>query len=253
MAVRAIHCGPLHPVKPCMPCFPPERIRLRHSIFTFRRLAAQTAMRPQHPATRIRWLAPRSQLVPGRASRRGPTPSSRRITRHCQALRVVYVGSNTGRNQPATTLADGTAIVVGTTTLSSNASKQSAGESLFAVQTGAVWQQYSEYTFKGANSYFTALAAKNNRPVPRLPVDAGRLAVSALQSIILNGTALTQAGRTADGASGRGGELDISAPKLAVVGHAGYVANDVPAGFIGLDIAQLNGFESVLIGGIRTD
>lgn len=170
------------------------------------------------------------------------------------AMRVVYYGSNVGRNVPTgTSLPDGTVLVSGHYTQSAGLGRQSAGESLFAVQTGAVWQQYSEYSFNRANSYFTQQAAKQNLPVPRLPIDAGRLAVSALQSIVLNGIALTQPGRDSSGNFGRGGELDISAPRLAVVGHAGYVNNDIPTGYVGLDVAQLDGFESILIGGMRSD
>ncbi|MDO8932570.1 MAG: hypothetical protein Q7U97_09270, partial [Rhodocyclaceae bacterium] len=168
------------------------------------------------------------------------------------AMRVTYYGDNTGRNLPTgTTLPDGTVLVTGHT--STAPGKQSSGQSLFAVQSNSVWQQYSEYSFNRANSYFTELAVKQNRTVPRLPMDAGRLAVSALQSIVLNGIALTQPGRDSSGNVGRGGELDISALKLAVVGHAGYVGNDIPTGYVGLDITQLNGFESILIGGIRSD
>ncbi|MES2194871.1 MAG: filamentous hemagglutinin family protein [Pseudomonadota bacterium] len=168
------------------------------------------------------------------------------------AMRVTYYGDNTGRNLPTgTTQPDGTVLVAGYT--STAPGKQSSGQSLFAVQSNSVWQQYSEYSFNRANSYFTELAVKQNRTVPRLPMDAARLAVSALQSIVLNGIALTQPGRDSSGNVGRGGELDISALKLAVVGHAGYVGNDIPTGYVGLDITQLNGFESILIGGTRSD
>lgn len=169
------------------------------------------------------------------------------------AMRVVYYGDNTGVNRPTTTLPDGTVLVTGHYTQSTVPGKQSSGQSMFAVQTNSVWQQYSEYSFNRANSYFTSLAAKNGTPVPRLPMDAGRLAVIAQQTILLSGIALTQPGRDDKGNLGRGGELDISAPKLAVIGHAGYINNETPAGYVGLDVSELNGFESILIGGLRSD
>lgn len=169
------------------------------------------------------------------------------------AMRVVYYGDNTGVNRPTTTLPDSTVLVTGHYTQSTAPGKQSSGQSMFAVQTNSVWQQYSEYSFNGANSYFTSLAAKNGTPVPRLPMDAGRLAVVAQQTILLSGIALTQPGQDANGNLGRGGELDISAPKLAVLGHAGYLNNETPAGYVGLDVSELNGFESILIGGLRSD
>lgn len=167
---------------------------------------------------------------------------------------VVYSSDNTGKNiATGTKLPDGTVLMTGHYTQSTAPGKQSSGQTVFAVQTSSVWQQYSEYSFNGANTYYAQLAAKNNVTAPRLPMDAGRLSVSALQSIVLNGMALTQPGRDGSGNTGRGSELDISAPKLAVLGHAEYVNNDIPSGYVGLDVAQLNGFESILIGGSRSD
>ncbi len=167
---------------------------------------------------------------------------------------VVYSSDNTGKNiATGTKLPDGTVLVTGHYTQSTAPGKQSSGQTVFAVQTSSVWQQYSEYSFNGANAYYAQLAAKNNVTAPRLPMDAGRLSISALQSIVMNGVARTLPGQDRNGNTGRGSELDISAPKLAVVGHAGYVNNDIPAGYVGLDVAQLNDFESILIGGSRSD
>lgn len=166
---------------------------------------------------------------------------------------VVYSSDNTGKNiATGTKLPDGTVLMTGHYTQSTAPGKQSSGQTVFAVQTSSVWQQYSEYSFNGANTYYAQLAAKNNVTAPRLPMDAGRLSVSALRSIVLNGMALTQPGQDSSGNIGRGSELDISAPKLAVIGHAGYINNDIPAGYVGLDVTQLNGFESILIGGSRS-
>ncbi|MET4084738.1 filamentous hemagglutinin family protein [Bradyrhizobium sp. LA7.1] len=167
---------------------------------------------------------------------------------------VVYSSDNTGKNiATGTKLPDGTVLVTGHYTQSTAPGKQSSGQTVFAVQTSSVWQQYSEYSFNGANAYYAQLAAKNNVTAPRLPMDAGRLSISALRSIVLNGMALTQPGQDSSGNIGRGSELDISAPKLAVLGHAGYVNNDIPPGYVGVDLTQLNGFESILIGGSRND
>jgi filamentous hemagglutinin family protein len=171
------------------------------------------------------------------------------------ALRVVYYGDTTGRSVPSgATQPDGTVLVTGTYTQSTAPGKQSSGQALFAVQTGAVWQQYSEYSFNSANSYFVQKAGHDGTNVPRLPIDAGRLAVNAQQQIVLAGTALVQ-----PAPGGRGSELDIAGNKLAVVGHQQYVDSsapgNVPSGYIPIDVSQLNGFgfESVMIGGLRTD
>ncbi|BBF93154.1 filamentous haemagglutinin family protein [Blastochloris tepida] len=167
------------------------------------------------------------------------------------ALRVVYYGDNTGRNiASGTKLADGTVLVSGHYTQSTLSQTRSAGEALFAIQTQAVWSKYSEYTLSGANDYYVAAAAQSGSVVPRLPIDAGRLAIVAQNKVILDGIALTQ-----PAAGGRGGELDLAAGKVAVVSHEHYQQGNVPAGYLGLDVAELNawGFESVLIGGLRQD
>ncbi|MGP9814536.1 filamentous hemagglutinin family protein [Rhodopseudomonas sp. NSM] len=171
------------------------------------------------------------------------------------AMRVTYYGDNVGRNVASgTTLMDGTVLVSGQYTQSTSSLKQSSGEALFAVQGNSVWQRYSEYSFNGANAYFTQRAKSDGTVVPRLPIDAGRMAVLAQQQILLAGVALT---RPASG--GRGGELDIAADKLAVVGHNQYLDKNngasVPSGYVALDVSQLNnfGFGSILIGGMRSD
>jgi filamentous hemagglutinin family protein len=168
------------------------------------------------------------------------------------ALRVVDVGSNLGVNVPSGFVQpDGTVLVSGNYTQSTLPGTRSSGSELFAIQTGAVWQQYSQYTFTSANSYFAAKASKAGTNPPPLPIDAGRLAVVAQQQIILAGTALTQPGTDTSGNLGRGGQLDISGNQLAVVN--GLAAT--PSGYIGLDVNELNAlnFESVLIGGQRSD
>ncbi|BAS00464.1 filamentous haemagglutinin family outer membrane protein associated with VreARI signalling system [Blastochloris viridis] len=167
------------------------------------------------------------------------------------ALRVVYYGDNVVRNiASGTTLPDGTVLVTGHYGSSLASVRQSSGEGLFAVQTGAVWQQYSEYEFNRANSYFAEKAAHDGVSVPRLPIDAGRLATIAQQQLLLLGRALTL-----PAPGGRGSELDLSSSKIAVLGHEQFVRQQGPAGYASVDVTQLNefGFESVLVGGLRSD
>lgn len=173
------------------------------------------------------------------------------------AMKVtVYQNSNLGRNIPSgTTLTDGTVLITGNFTQSTGAGKQSAGQTVFAVQTNAVWQSYSEYQFSSANSYFRNLAAKNGTIIP-VPIDAGSLQAIALQSINLSGSVQAQPGQDSSGNIGSGSELDISSPQMIdVVGHAQYVAGDVPTGYLGIDVSQLDtsGFGSILIGGLRSN
>lgn len=165
------------------------------------------------------------------------------------ALRVVDYGSNLGRNIPSgTTLPDGTVLVTGHYAQSVRPGAHSSGSELFAIQTGAVWKQYSEYSISSANSYFTDKANHDGVAIPRLPVDAGRIAVIAQQQLVLAATELS-----APATGGRGGELDISANKLAVVSPSVNAQPYTNAGYVVVAADQLSSFESVLIGGLRSD
>lgn len=163
--------------------------------------------------------------------------------------RVVDYGSNIGRNIPSgTQLPDGTVLVAGHYAQSVRQGASSSGSELFAVQSSAVWQQYSEYGFSSANRYFTDKANHDGVAIPRLPVDAGRIAVVAQQELILAATELN-----APAAGGRGGELDVSANKLAVLSPGVDPQPYAGAGYVVVASDQLSSFESVLIGGLRSD
>lgn len=163
------------------------------------------------------------------------------------ALRVVDYGSNLGRNVPSgTTLPDGTVLVSGHYTQSARPGVYSSGSELFAVQSGSVWRQYSEYSFSTANSYFTDKAKHDRVAIPRLPVDAGRIAVVAQQQLLLAATE-----RNAPASGGRGGELDISGGKIAVLSSS--VNPQQYSDYVVVASDQLTSFESVLIGGLRSD
>jgi filamentous hemagglutinin family protein len=165
------------------------------------------------------------------------------------ALRVVDFGSNLGRNIPSgTTLPDGTVLVSGHYTQSVRPGAYSSGSELFAVQSNSVWRQYSEYSFSTANSYFTDKANHDGVAIPRLPVDAGRIAVIAQQQLLLAATELN-----APASGGRGGELDISSSKLAVLSPSVNHQLYKDAGYVIVASDQLSSFESVLIGGLRSD
>lgn len=185
------------------------------------------------------------------------------------ALKVTYYGSNLVNKTPSgTTLPDGTVLVSGYYTQSTRPGVQSFGQEMFAVQTGAVWKQYSEYSFNDANSYFIRNTPAGGT-IPRLPMDAGRLSVVPTNSLLLAATALTQqeldgngkpiaydsGGNRVDPSSSNVfrtaavGEFDISAAQLSVVS----VASDADPGRLAVTLDQLNRFGSVLIGGSRND
>lgn len=180
-----------------------------------------------------------------------------------------YYASNLDKaTKSGTTLPDGTVLVTGNYTQSTRSGVQSSGQTLFAVRTSDVWKQYSQYNFTGANSYFIRNVPAG-RAVPRLPMDAGRLAAVASTNLVLAAIARTQSAQDSQGrplaydSSGNLvdpssakvfrtatlGELDISSSQLSVVS----AATDADPGHLAVTLDTLNNFGSVLIGGLRND
>jgi hypothetical protein len=114
----------------------------------------------------------------------------------------------------------------------------------FLVQSGEVWQQYSQYELASANEFFTR-AAEDTAAQSRLPADAGQLTLAASRSLNLAARLLT------DAASGGAGALvDISARQLQIVDAA---AEALP-GYVQVRAADLVALDaaSLLIGGTRS-
>lgn len=112
----------------------------------------------------------------------------------------------------------------------------------FAVENGAVARSRSEYKDYSANSFFAGNIAA------QLPQDAGRLSIE-----VANRLALHAELRAAAANNGRGGQVDISANNLAVVGRREELTS-APASTVALladDLNKLNA-PSLLLGGIRS-
>ncbi|MEW6437770.1 MAG: filamentous hemagglutinin family protein [Pseudomonadota bacterium] len=121
----------------------------------------------------------------------------------------------------------------------------SAETTSFLVQSAAAWGQYSQYTITNANSYFASQAAEAGTAVPRLPQDAGQLALAASNALTFGATLQTQ-----PGAGGQGALVDITSQDIQIVGNGeaalpGYLQ-------IGADALDQLGAASLLIGGIRS-
>jgi filamentous hemagglutinin family protein len=164
------------------------------------------------------------------------------------AYRVV---ANSGVTNPQVnefTLPDGTMEMAGylANTL---AGTRSSTVQQFYVQSAAVWGRYSQYALTSADSFFPAYAATNNLAAPYVPADAGRLAISAINSITLPTTPGTVHGTPAAG--GYGAQLDISALNIEITGSS---SDAVPTGTIALGAQALDEFgaASLLIGGTRS-
>lgn len=118
----------------------------------------------------------------------------------------------------------------------------------FAVEPGSVARMYSEYVDYSANSFFADKAALEGTAAPQLPNDAGRLAIATQASLTLAANL-----SAAPVGNGRGGQVDISADRLAVVGRREDSALYAP-GTVTLWVEDLNHLNapSLLLGGLRS-
>ncbi len=145
----------------------------------------------------------------------------------------------------ATEARDGSWLVQGTRSIANTGVREAAPRSV-TLQTQDVWSQYSSLTTTTANDYFPARAARLDVALDRLPIDAGRLSLSASQSLAMDGTTLFN-----HPAGGRGGQVDISSSAIAIT--PGGAAFATP-GTLVLSDATLSalGAETLTIGGTRT-
>ncbi len=119
----------------------------------------------------------------------------------------------------------------------------------FAVEPGSIARTRSQYTDYSANLFFSAKALSEGVTASALPMDAGSLAITAQTGLSLGADLLaTPAG------NGRGGQVDISANHLAIVGRREDVAAGA-AGTVSLLDDDLNRLDapSLLLGGVRSN
>jgi len=148
--------------------------------------------------------------------------------------------------QTTTDLA-GTAIVAGRFGVAGTGI-QNARSQGFAVELGTIARSRSEYANYTANDFFSKQAINEGTVQPQLPQDAGSLAINAKTSLALTAKLIAN-----PAGQGFGGEVDISADNLRILGRREDLAG-VATGTVGLlvdDLNQLNA-PSLLLGGKRT-
>src|SRR6202012_115514 len=113
------------------------------------------------------------------------------------------------------------------------------------VQSGAVWQQYSQYTLSSANTFFPQLAARAGNVTPPLPMDAGQLVLAASSGLQLGATL-----NTAAAPGGAPAEVDSASQHIQIVGSG----ETALPGYLQISSDQLDALDagSLLIGGVRT-
>jgi filamentous hemagglutinin family protein len=128
---------------------------------------------------------------------------------------AVAVTASPSEVQSSSRLADGSQLVPGI--LRSAGTGQTEPQRLFNVLPQAVVRSYSDFVLDTGNRSFAATAQTAGTPAPRLPQDAGRIAVE------VQGQTLNLSGTLALGAAdaGRRGELALSATNLFIDGGQG--------------------------------
>jgi filamentous hemagglutinin family protein len=139
--------------------------------------------------------------------------------------------------------ADGSVVVAGASTFL-NTGLQTNAVSGYSVRPGNYANQLAEYHLTSANAYLPGRAAELAIAAPRLPTDAGRLAITGQGALLLNGTFNGQSA-----GNGLQSLIDLSALNLAIVNaiNPGSAATQVTAA----NLASI-GAGSLLIGGTRT-
>jgi filamentous hemagglutinin family protein len=150
------------------------------------------------------------------------------------------------------TLINGQTVVAGYRTLGGTTIRQSATVGV-VVRPGSAADNESDYTLT-TSSYFTDLATRERSPVPRVPLDAGQLAIANTEAIALGGSFVTKPGSASKAAgttTGQAALVDISADRIAVVDSAGTAGLD--ASWLQVDGAALSALGgSLLLGGERS-
>lgn len=145
-----------------------------------------------------------------------------------------------------TTNTAGTTIVAGRYGIASAGTANSRWQG-FAVEAGGIARTRSQYTDYYANSFFPTQAAANGSVAANLPQDGGSLTITAQTGLSLGAELLA-----APASGGRGGQVDISANNLAIVGRRDELAASKPGtvSLLASDLNKLNA-PSLLLGGVR--
>jgi hypothetical protein len=172
------------------------------------------------------------------------------------AYRVVQAANNVNPTATAPfTSADGSQYISGTfsNTLTGTRSSQ---QTLFQLQSRAVWSQYSQINITSGTSFFRNQALTNGVVPPPLPIDGGILTFGATSTLSLLSTNRFAPGTSdlAPGLQGAGGQVDIAAQNILILSSdlPEPVADaDAATPYLVLDADQISnlGAASVLIGG----
>jgi filamentous hemagglutinin len=167
----------------------------------------------------------------------------------------LQTGSTFSNMKPGQTtpLLNGQTVVAGYRTAAGTNVRESTTVGVL-VRPGSDALRESDYTLTDS-AFFAAAATRDRKPVPRLPIDAGRLTIADVSALTLDGSFRTQAGAVTGATgtrTGRSATVDLSAERIAVVDTVGQAGVD--ADYLQLNASRISRIGgSVLIGGRRSD
>ncbi len=171
------------------------------------------------------------------------------------AYRVVQVAANAGSTTPRSSVTQDGSIYATGYVSNGLTGARAAQESLFQLQSAAVWGKSSDITITSGSSYFASLAAKNKVVAPPLPVDGGVLAFGSTGTLTLDSANRFAPGASdlAAGLTGIGGQVDIGAANILILA-SDQSAPAADAGYLVLDAGQISalGASLVVIGGVTS-
>lgn len=163
-------------------------------------------------------------------------------------MRVVEdTGAATPPPTGGTKLADGTVVTSGAFGASA-ANTREAGLHVFDIQSQAVINTESHIALTYGDKTFAADAAAAGKATPQLPIDAGRLILNPVDSLVLGSVF-----ETTPAAGGRGAEVDLGGDAITIVASAPAMpSTDGGIVLTAQDVSNLHA-ASLFIGGTRTD
>jgi filamentous hemagglutinin len=169
--------------------------------------------------------------------------------RHALLPGAFLVTPQSGLPGSAAVEPDGSTVVSGYRVSSLDSAREQSLDTSFDVASQAVIDSRATYDLLSADTYFPSSASSLDVAVPRLPVDAGLVALNATVSLTLPNTAGTLLGQPGDG--GLGSLVDISSPAAINIYNSSNSATPAVVGDLNLDADALNAFgaDTLVIGG----
>jgi len=150
------------------------------------------------------------------------------------------------RDMTATTYTTAGLPIVAGYRLNAGAGTRDARSSGYLLESGADIRRHSEYDEQTANTFYPAQALKNETGTPILPMDSGRISITAEDKLALEGEFKVAS------AGGKGARMDIAANRLKIVNSLSAAPTEGTLEVLAGDLSHL-GVDSLFLGGQRSN